>query len=468
MTRRGRFLNTEEDTPPKPYEKLMIVYFDMLLLDDQSLLGVRYSERFKLLEHTVRRDKGRAELVPRQVIDFGHCLAVSELRKAFAKVIVEKGKGLVLKPDELYFNFHKSDHGFAGRCIKLKEYIGNFGDVGDFAVVGAGFDAARARSYGIPNLQWTHFYVVCLGNREQVKRWSATPEFTVVSVVELNEAQLETVVAHGQPMPIPLAENSVTRLNVPKGIGTNKPLTVAFQNPLVFDLRCFSFDKPGHTGFWTLRFPAVSKIHFDRDYSDTVSFEELQEIAKDATTAPELEDSQENLAWISRLEGADPRGLPVNLVSQITATTMPTPSPIRSTQLSTGSRSHASPDTAKSAGQACASPERPKAAVRGAKLFAIPPVLLMIPPASPKPQEPKEIAGDNPRKRSLPSSAATWTARKRRTLLGTELASPSPPQNGLRSPLENTDGNASHHAATISSLMKASRIGASAAWRGSE
>ncbi|KND93668.1 DNA ligase 4 [Tolypocladium ophioglossoides CBS 100239] len=330
VARRGRFMNTEEDIPPKPYENLMIVYYDILLLDDRSLLDVRHSERFRILEQTVHCDRGRAELIPRRTIDFGHGYAVSELRKAFAKIITEKGEGLVLKPDDPYFKFHNSDRPFSGCCIKLKkEYIGNFGDVGDFAVVGAGFNAAKSR--------------------EQVKRWNATPEFTVVSVVELKETQLKTLISFGNPMAVPLPENNATRVKLPRGIETTTPLSVAFENPLVFDLRCFSFDKPGNTGFWTLRFPMVSKIHFDRDFSDTVSFEELQQMAKDSTTAPELEDSQENLAWIAKLEGADPRGRAADAISQLTATTMPTPSPMKSTQNTSSSDLRMSPVTFRTA-----------------------------------------------------------------------------------------------------------------------
>ncbi|PHH87198.1 hypothetical protein CDD83_9193 [Cordyceps sp. RAO-2017] len=297
VARRGLFLGADDDTPPQPWENLMIVFFDMLLLDGRSLLDLRHSERFKMLEETVRPIRGRAQLVSRQVIDFGHRFAVSELRKLFAKVITEKGEGLVLKPDEPYFSIRLGVQSSAGRCIKLKkEYIGAFGDVGDFAVVGAGFCAAKAKSYGIPNLQWTHFYLGCLDNKEQVQRWKVTPEFTVVGVVELNATQLRAMRTCSNLLPVPRSENSDTKFRVPRGIETNPPLSLAFRNPPVFDLRCFSFDKPGNTGFWTLRFPYVSKIHFDRDFLQTVSFEELQSMARDATAAPEMEDSQENLA----------------------------------------------------------------------------------------------------------------------------------------------------------------------------
>ncbi|POR36037.1 DNA ligase 4 [Tolypocladium paradoxum] len=451
VARRGRFMNTEDDTPPKPYEDLMIVYYDILLLDDQSLLDVRHSERFKMLEQTVHCDKGRAELVPRQTIDFGHGYAVSDLRNAFARVIKEKGEGLVLKPDDPYFNFHNSDRPFSGRCIKLKkEYIGNFGDVGDFAVVGAGFNAAKARSYRVPNLKWTHFYLGCLDNREQVKRWNATPEFTIISVVELNETQLKTLMSFGNPTPVPLPENNATTLKLPRGIETTTPLSVAFENPLVFDLRCFSFDKPGNTGFWTLRFPMVSKIHFDRDFSDTVSFEELQQMAKDSTTTPELEDSQENLVWIAKLEGADPRGRAVDAVSQLTATTMPTPSPMRSTQNTSCSDLRMSPVAVRSVGQVCESPERPRAPDQGTAQFAIPPVPLITPPTSSIPQEttPHRSASGGHQKRSSLPSVTSPPARKRQRSLDPDPLSSSPTQSRARRPLRDIDANASQHSAT--------------------
>lgn len=306
----------------------MIIYYDILFLDQRSLLDVRHSERFRILEKTIRCERGRAELVKRTLVDFHRPTGASELRKAFARVIAAKGEGLVLKPDEPYFDFHKRKGQSSGHCIKLKkEYIGTFGDVGDFAVVGAGFNPSKARCYKIANLRWTVFYLGCLNNKEEVKRWGATPEFTVVSAVEITEPLLKVFIVHGNPVSIPLASNIMTKLHVPKAIEADAPLTVAFPSPPVFDLRCFSFDKPGNMGFWTLRFPVVSKIHFERDFSDSVTFGELQEMARKARATPNLGDSQENLGWIAKLEGADPRGLAVDALSQSTTTTMPAPSP---------------------------------------------------------------------------------------------------------------------------------------------
>ncbi|PCD19527.1 hypothetical protein FGRA07_05276 [Fusarium graminearum] len=252
-------------------------------------------------------------------------------------------------PDEPYFDFKDQRRKFSSCCIKLKkEYIGNFGDVGDFAVVGAKYDSAKTISYRIPGLKWTHFYVGCLDNRESVRSWKAKPEFTIVNVVELNETLLREVVTYSNPEPVAPRDNEAIILKQAPGVEQGLPPTAIFTKPLVFDIKCFSFDRMGSTGFWSLRFPSVTKVHFDRDFTDTISFEQLQKLAKDATTAAALEDSQENLQWIAKLEAADPRGIAVDAASQLTVTTMPTPSPRKSTQNTTSTWSPTSPLTTRS------------------------------------------------------------------------------------------------------------------------
>ncbi|CVK89298.1 uncharacterized protein FMAN_04399 [Fusarium mangiferae] len=349
VSRRGRFLNTELDSLPGPQEHLMIIYYDVMLLEDQSLINLRHSERFKILSSLICCRKGWAGLVPRQVIDFGQPLGASTLRKAFAMVILARKEGLVLKSDGPYFDFTDQRRKFSSCCIKLKkEYIGNFGDVGDFSVVGARYDPTKALSYRIPGLKWTHFYIGCLDNRQAVKSWGAKPDFTIVNVVELNETILREVVTYSNPEPVSPDDNEALALKLAPGAEQGSPPTFIFTRPLVLDLKCFSFDRVGNTGFWSLRFPSVTKVHFDRDFTDTISFEQLQALAEEATTAGELEDSQENLQWIAKLEAADPRGIAVDAVSQLTVTTMPTPSPRKSTQNTTSTRSPTSPLATKS------------------------------------------------------------------------------------------------------------------------
>jgi len=297
----------------------MIVYFDLLVLDGQSLLGLKRAERFRALEKLVLRKEGRAEIVQREVIDFHKASAASDLRKAFAKCILSRDEGLVLKRNDPYFDFGSKSVPYKSCAIKLKkEYIGNFGDVGDFAVVGAGYDAVKAKQYGIPGLPWTHFFVGCLDNKAQVQRARCKPRFVVTNVVEFNRTQLDTFRTHYAFEAIPEADNDVLEFRLEKGVGDGMRPSTIFRNPPVVDIRCFSFHKSGNTGFWSLRFPMVTKIHIDRCFEETITFAELQEMAEQEKRAVPLDDSQELQKWIKALERADPGGRAVDAVSQST------------------------------------------------------------------------------------------------------------------------------------------------------
>ncbi|KAF3359232.1 Glutathione S-transferase 1 [Verticillium dahliae VDG1] len=318
VLRSGVPLGTQKDSPPDLDEHLMIVYFDVLLIDNESLLGIRQTDRFNRLRELIMCRTGHAELVHRQVIDLSLRQGASDLRRAFAESITHREEGLVLKPDDPYFDFSKDKRSFAGCPIKLKkEYIGNFGDVGDFAVIGARYDPVKAQEYNVPGLKWTHFYYGCLTNKEDVQRHQTKPKFMVVDTVEVNTTMMKTVLIHGNTLEIPFLENACLELQIPPRIASDKLPTVIFREPLVFDIRCFSFDKPGNTGFWIPRFPQVSKVHFDPTFMDTMTFIELQAAAEEAKNMPIMEDSQELLHWISLLEGADPRGTTVQNISTL-------------------------------------------------------------------------------------------------------------------------------------------------------
>ncbi|KAI1798949.1 hypothetical protein F4811DRAFT_546277 [Daldinia bambusicola] len=323
VSRSGSFIGAHYDSQPHDYEHLMIVYFDILLIDDESLLGVKQSERFKRLTDLVTCRKGYAELVPREIISFGRPSAALRLREAFAKCIANRSEGVVLKPDEPYFNFGSAQKSFSCCNIKLKkEYVQGWGDVGDFAVVGASYDAAKAREYKRPNIKWTHFFIGCLDNREKARAGTEKPRFIVTNVVDLSEALLGTVMTQCFPSPVPSDSNQSIILDFKLGKVDKQPADI-FLEPLVFDMRCFAFDKAPNTTFWSMRFPSVSKIHHDRSYLDTISFTELQELASNATEIPEFEDSQEMRKWISALEKSDPGGVAVDVITQQSHMTSP-------------------------------------------------------------------------------------------------------------------------------------------------
>lgn len=337
VSRSGSFLGTDKDSQAHPWEHLMIVYYDLLMIDNESLLAVKHSERFQRLKSVITPVPGRSSLVKRELIDCGRPSAVSDLRRIFAKCITARGEGLVLKADDPYFDFDTRWQPYRCCAIKLKkEYIGHFGDIGDFAVVGARFDAAKARTYSTPGLKWTHFYVGCLENKDEVQRFGKQPVFVVTNVVELNAKQLASFVSSVNPESIKPEENRAITLRIEPGVDCGKRPSFIFPTPPVFDLRCFSFDKEGNTGFWSPRFPTVSKIHCDRTYHDTISFEELQEMAANDRKSPPPEDSQELLGWIAALENSESRRT-AEAASQATTSTI-AGSVAQSSQLNPGNQ----------------------------------------------------------------------------------------------------------------------------------
>lgn len=300
----------------------MIIYYDVLLVDEESLLAVRHSDRFRRLARLVIPRQGHAELVDRLTIDFTRSSAAAVLRKEFARCIKEGSEGLVLKPDDHYFDFSGARRSFRCMNIKMKkEYIGGFGDVGDFAVVGAHYDAKKAKAYKCTNVRWTHFFVGCIDNRAEAKAGQEKPSFIVTNVVELGEVHLKTLLAFADVDTVNPEQNEAIGIRLESTIAGGRKLSAVFRNPPVFDIRCFAFDVVGNTGFWSPRFPTVSKIHFDRTYLDTISFAELQDMAEKARQQAAPDDSQELLGWITALERADPRGIAVDANSQQTEAT---------------------------------------------------------------------------------------------------------------------------------------------------
>ncbi|KLU91316.1 ATP-dependent DNA ligase domain-containing protein [Magnaporthiopsis poae ATCC 64411] len=320
VSRSGSFFHRSAmDSQAHPWEKLMIVYYDVLTIDDESLLGVCHSERFRRLSELIITTPGVAELVKREIIDFDWHLGAFALRQAFARCITAREEGLVLKPDDPYFDFGGIRRPYSCSAIKFKkEYVGGFGDVGDFAVVGARYDPVAAKAYHVPELKWTHFYIGCLANKKDVLRSKAKPRFMVTNVVELNSTQLEDFRLYANPESLQPDKNNATTLHFEPGIDMGKRPSVIFPNPPVFDIRCFSFTREGNVSYDTPRFPMVTKIHCDRTWRDVVEFEELQRLAHEENEAAAPDDSQELIDWITKLEAADPGGVAVDAASQLT------------------------------------------------------------------------------------------------------------------------------------------------------
>jgi hypothetical protein len=51
----------------------------------------------------------------------------------------------------------------------------------------------------------------------------------------------------------------------------------------------------------------VLKIHQDRTFKDTISFDELQELARQSMEVPRNSESEEEIHWFEKLQKADPK-----------------------------------------------------------------------------------------------------------------------------------------------------------------
>jgi DNA ligase 4 len=307
VTRNGRFLGNDQDSPRDLNEKVMIMFYDLLLYDDLVCLNESLEQRRSRLHSLVRRVQGQAELGYREKINFASSNAKSMIRRTFAKGISSGWEGFVLKGcDDPYFSL-------AGLppCIKLKkDYITGLGDMADLAVIGGRREARDEQALNIGRLSWTTFHLGCLENRDDVHRFSAKPKFRFVGVVShakktLSRDRTRLLNDLGEFERLPYA-SCRAEMEVMSDQKIDPP-TELFKNPFVVEVVGGGFEKPANVTYHCLRFPRITKIHEDRSWSDIMSFDQLQELANNALTMAANEDSQTDREWIEKLIGADPR-----------------------------------------------------------------------------------------------------------------------------------------------------------------
>lgn len=285
----------------------MIVFFDILLLDDDVCLAKPHRLRRLLLQDTVHLIPSRAAVSEQEVLDFGRPDSQRQLQISFAKAIAQRWEGYVLKAcEEPYFPMYSSgaDKAF-GRWIKLKkDYIPGLGDTIDLALVGAKYDsrdAAAIQHYG--KLQWTHFFVGCLLNKEETLQSREIPRFKVVDVVNrhcMHIRIMKILNEHGKFYAC--NPDSCQNFNFEYGHGSLPAISTLFKKPFVVEMMGSGFEKPSGARYFTLRFPRVLKVHMDRKFEDAASFRELQLAAESARAVPAEDLSQEREEWSKRLK----------------------------------------------------------------------------------------------------------------------------------------------------------------------
>lgn len=193
VQRSGSFLGTLQDSLAHQWEHLMLVFFDVLVLDDEPLMRQCLQKRRTVLRDLVQPIPGRSLRSQWTLLDFKDEYGVTDLKQAFARTLADRQEGLVLKPlgvpyFPLYSEIGSRQPGF---FIKVKkDYLGDMGgqrDLGDFAIIGASFDPQLASKTDVKPLHWTHFHVACVVNKLEVQRTSAKPVFKVVGCLSLDK-----------------------------------------------------------------------------------------------------------------------------------------------------------------------------------------------------------------------------------------------------------------------------------------
>jgi DNA ligase 4 len=107
----------------------MIMFFDILLLDDIVSIREPHDKRRQLLQSLVHCIPGQADIGTREIIDFSSYDAPKLLSEALARAIARRWEGIVLKGcNDPYFSFHGTKS-----FIKLKkDHIAGLGDTADF------------------------------------------------------------------------------------------------------------------------------------------------------------------------------------------------------------------------------------------------------------------------------------------------------------------------------------------------
>lgn len=315
VSRSGSFLGTDHDSQAHEHEHLMIIFFDVLMIDDEVTLTIPYEKRRERLRQIITKIPGRAMTSEWRILDFSEKEAERSLIHHFSASIAARQEGLILKPaDAPYFSLLDDRPGqWHSGFIKLKkDYMSAFGedrDVADLVVVGASYTAKQAQKLKVSGLSWTNFHLGCLANPEEV-RFGRMPVFKVIGMIEqehcIQAAELLLLNNAAKFYSRPFVRNQ-SRLQNPEEVDLildttlDSRMDVVFTKLVVVEVLGSGFEKPANKDFFMLRHPRILKVHSDRGWKDAVNAEQLAAMAQKARDPAEEGESQEMTRLINIL-----------------------------------------------------------------------------------------------------------------------------------------------------------------------
>lgn len=244
ISRSGSFIGILHDSLPHEWEHLMVVFFDILVLDEKPILRQTLQNRRNVLRDVIRIIPGRSMRSEWTLIDFKTKDGVTDLKQAFAHSVASRQEGLILKPLHAPYFSLVSDLGQhqPGYFIKLKkDYLSDMGgqrDLGDLAIIGASYDAQVTPRTDIKTLHWTHFHLGCLSNKSAIQRYEAKPKFKIVGTLSAEKCipkpELKYLNDYGNRQRIPIFhDNSTDIFDIEYSCNFDCGTSVAFKKPLV-------------------------------------------------------------------------------------------------------------------------------------------------------------------------------------------------------------------------------------------
>jgi DNA ligase-4 len=150
MKRSGRFIRIARNSFIDSNKYFMIIFYNILLLDDIVYIRKSYDRRRRLFESLIYCISNRIDIRNREIIDFSSFNISELLSEVFTRVIIRRWEEFILKNyDNLYFLF-KEIKSF----IKLKkDYIPDLGNTINFAAIEKYRDAKDEQEFKIGKLR---------------------------------------------------------------------------------------------------------------------------------------------------------------------------------------------------------------------------------------------------------------------------------------------------------------------------
>ncbi|KAH7922581.1 DNA ligase/mRNA capping enzyme [Leucogyrophana mollusca] len=283
---------------------LAIVFFDVLLVGNASLLSVPYSTRRSILESLINIVPGYSMLAERRVVETDRDNAVGTLRQIWAEKIADHEEGLVLKASEASYN------DFRLPWVKLKkDYVPGYGDTIDLVVLAAAWDKHRARELRVSPSTLTTFYIGALANSAAIKaNPNLVPHFVIYFTASygLTREQLEEFNFWIRSDSVEDSESSGELAYTFAMLKSLPKPSVFVRHPLLVELCGAGFTKAPQSKYYELRFPRITKVFrpAERQWDEGLTLRSLQEIATESVGRDRRDKDLED--WCSEVWGKAP------------------------------------------------------------------------------------------------------------------------------------------------------------------